>query len=559
MSMIPEDAIERLKKILEMLPLNSQERSIHVQRIADTYRCSVDTVQRELQKHRAQSRKARKDQGIARWENQQEFIGWIEIIAAIKHRSTNKKSHHISTNQAIAMAERGFRDSQNGQWIQIPQGQLTRQTCNRWLKSMGLNHSRTWESPSVRFGASAPNEVWQFDLSPSDAYYLDKEKGIIEDNSWRPKKAHEHRPKLTLYSVIDDFSRVEYMEYHLCYGEDVETALRFLYRAMASKEDPSFPFQGVPSTIYMDNGPIAKSGIFLQVMGRLNITIKLHETPEQAKGRTAARSKGKIERSFRTFKNSFESLFHFHKPQTLAQANEYLCGHLLNVAYSSHPLWNEKRIEVWHQNLPKEGIRKICDWEAYRDLARKPCNRRVSNDRLVIFDHQHYLVDDEFRGKQVEVWCGLLDEGLFIRTPDGTIRGPYKPAPVPLPFGKFHKPKKSQLDLRREKVINLARNIDIPKESVFVDNRVQEDQKRDFLVPGETIAPQSPTGALYFVNPFTAKQAIFKEFGIPLGRLSQQQRQKIDQILQTTLRRDKVMSEVKKIIDELTQNASRNS
>lgn len=41
--------------------------------------------------------------------------------------------------------------------------------------------------------------------------------------------------------------------------------------------------------------------------------------------RTTARSKGKVERPFRTVQDGFETLYHFHKPQTLEEANEFLC------------------------------------------------------------------------------------------------------------------------------------------------------------------------------------------------------------------------------------------
>jgi|GEM_PF-2825583 len=56
------------------------------------------------------------------------------------------------------------------------------------------------------------------------------------------------------FSVADDRSGVSYTEYRCVYGEDAESALRFLFRAMAPKPDPRFPFQGIPKSIYMDSG-----------------------------------------------------------------------------------------------------------------------------------------------------------------------------------------------------------------------------------------------------------------------------------------------------------------
>src|SRR5438309_192895 len=58
-------------------------------------------------------------------------------------------------------------------------------------------------------------------------------------------------PTLMLYSVVDDRSGVAYQEYHCAYGEDVETALKFLFSAMAPKADARFPFCGRPHALYV--------------------------------------------------------------------------------------------------------------------------------------------------------------------------------------------------------------------------------------------------------------------------------------------------------------------
>jgi hypothetical protein len=77
-------------------------------------------------------------------------------------------------------------------------------------------------------------------------------------------------PTLMLFSVVDDRSGVAYQEYRCVYGEDAETALRFLFNAMALKvsaeQSESDAFQGIPDTIHLDNGPVAKSAVFKRVM-----------------------------------------------------------------------------------------------------------------------------------------------------------------------------------------------------------------------------------------------------------------------------------------------------
>jgi hypothetical protein len=48
-----------------------------------------------------------------------------------------------------------------------------------------------------------------------------------------------------LFSVVDDRSGVAYQEYRCVYGEDVAAALRFLFNAMAPKDEPGLVLQGI--------------------------------------------------------------------------------------------------------------------------------------------------------------------------------------------------------------------------------------------------------------------------------------------------------------------------
>jgi hypothetical protein len=56
-------------------------------------------------------------------------------------------------------------------------------------------------------------------------------------------------------------------------------------------------------------------------MESLGVEILPH-IPAGADGRrTTARAKGKVERPFRTVKDAHETLYHFHGPETEAEAN----------------------------------------------------------------------------------------------------------------------------------------------------------------------------------------------------------------------------------------------
>ena len=98
---------------------------------------------------------------------------------------------------------------------------------------------------------------------------------------------------------------------------------------MAPKSEESLPFQGIPAMLYLDNGPIAKSRVFRRVMDYLGIDVRTH-MPQRKDGRKAtARAKGKVERPFRTVKEMHETLFHFHKPETESEANDWLLRFLV--------------------------------------------------------------------------------------------------------------------------------------------------------------------------------------------------------------------------------------
>ena len=86
--------------------------------------------------------------------------------------------------------------------------------------------------------------------------------------------------------------------------------------------------QGIPAMLYLDNGPVAKSGTFRRVMTQLGVDVRTHMPRGSDERRVTARSKGKVERPFRTVKEAHETLYHFHTPQSEAEANLWLRNYL---------------------------------------------------------------------------------------------------------------------------------------------------------------------------------------------------------------------------------------
>jgi len=115
------------------------------------------------------------------------------------------------------------------------------------------------------------------------------------------------------------------------------------------------PFQGIPAMIYLDNGPVAKSAVFKRVMESLGAEVMTHMPAGSDGRRTTARSKGKVERPFRTVKDAHETLYHFHEPQTEAEANQWLARFITGCNGRDHRSELHSRIDDWLAHLPADG------------------------------------------------------------------------------------------------------------------------------------------------------------------------------------------------------------
>jgi len=353
---IPTEALINLQQRLGQLPSRCSERRQIIQEVAHLYGVSEHTIYRALRERNQLQSTKRTDSGQPRVIHRRELERYCEVIAALKIRTSNRKGRHLSTNQAIRLLEEHGIYTPEGH-LQAPEGLLKRATINRYLKQWGYDHHTLLrQPPAVRFEATESNQCWHFDLSPSDLKHL---KQLPEGDSGKG------RPQLMLYSVVDDRSGVAYQEYHQVYGEDVEAALRFLFAAMSAKKVENFPFQGIPKMLYLDNGPITRSLVFQKVMGYLGIEVKAHLPNGKDGTRVTARSKGKVERPFRTVKEMHETLYHLHEPETEAEANAWLMRFLLHYNNQSHRHEPHSRLEDWLGNLPDEGLRQMCSWEQF--------------------------------------------------------------------------------------------------------------------------------------------------------------------------------------------------
>ena len=306
---LPFETLSSLKVRLAQLSPRNAERKALIEQTASLYGVSSESVYRALRQGYKPKGVRRADHGKPRKLSRSELNRYCEVIAALKVRTRNKNGRHVSTVRALEILEKYGIETPQG-LLKVEPGTLNRSLVNRYLKIFGYDEATmTCQPPSVRFQAEFSNACWQFDMSPSDLKHVEKPLWIEDGRT----------PTLMLFSIVDDRSGAAYTEYRCVYGEDAESALRFLFNAMAAKSLDGLVPHGIPEMIYLDNGPVAKSNVFKRVMEGLGVSVKTHEPDGKDGRRKTARSKGKVERPFRTVKEAHETLYHFHKPENEAE------------------------------------------------------------------------------------------------------------------------------------------------------------------------------------------------------------------------------------------------
>lgn len=530
---IPVDSLLQLRQRLDRLPRKSPERATQIAAVAGLYGISATTVYRALHVFQKPRAAHRTDHGKPRLLPQPELERYCELIAALKLRTTNKQGRHLSTGRAIELMEDCGVETAQG-LVKVPKGLLRRPTINRYLSVLRLDRPHLLrEPPAVRFQAEHSNDCWQFDMSPSDLKHIDKPDWID------PAKG---QPTLMLFSVVDDRSGVSFQEYRCVYGEDAESALRFLFNAMAAKADATFQFQGRPKMIYLDNGPVAKSRVFQNVMQALDIEWQTHTPAGKDGTRTTARSKGKVERPFRTVKEAHETLYHFHKPETEKQANEWLMRYLLRYNDQNHRSEKHSRLDDWLFNLPPDGLRDMCTWEQFCRFAREPERRKVGVDARIAIGGTAYELEPNMAGETVILLWGLFDDEMYVEF-DGEKFGPYHPVSGPIPLHRYRAFKRGKADERADRIRALADRIGLPI-SALAGNDIQLTSLAvEMPVPHQ---PFDATAHEYrFSTAIAAKLAIANELATPLAKLPAEDRVFIDHVLAETLMHRVVLSRIR--------------
>ncbi len=529
---IPSEALISLRARLATLAARSAGRAEEVARVAELYGVSASSVYRQLRELYRPKGLRRADRGSPRALSGEQLQHYCEIVAALKLRTENGKGRKLSTVRAIELLEEHGVDTPQGH-VQAPKGLLAATTLNRWLRTWGYDHARmTRPPPAVRFEARHSNELWHFDMSPSDLKKIPQPEWVDTDKGM---------PTLMLFSVVDDRSGAAYQEYRCVYGEDAESALKFLFNAMSEKSGT--PLQGIPEYLYLDNGPVARSGVFRTVMDRLGVTIMTHMPAGKDGRRPTARAKGKVERPFRTVKEAHETLYHFHRPETEAEANAWL-GNFIN-RYNEKPHRREphSRLEDWLDRLPANGIREMCSWERFCAFAREPERRKVGGDGRIAVQGTHYEVDADLAGEEVVLWWGLFDHELFVEFGEKRY-GPYRPAGGPIPLHRYRSRKKSAREKRADRVATLAKQISVPR-TALGGTEAERSQAEIIPLVRTAFTDPDPWRQMTYASVLDARRGIAELLARPLAKLAEEDLRFVDALVSRTLDKQEIAAAIR--------------
>lgn len=218
---------------------SSREIAAEVDRLMAHFQVSKSRIY-EVTEDIRPKRKMRTDKGnrkvdIQTDDNLRLVAGWV-------------LEYDVSPSEAICMArDRGLEIS-----IEFP-------TLVKYLRENGLD-KRSRRRPNVphrRFEASAPGEMFQFDISGvKERWYDHTTRRIISVSALEVSKNHENekasRTRVWRFALVDDYSRRCFVRYVGVGKPNSSHVVDFLLQAYAEL--------GVPLVLYTDNDAIIKFG-----------------------------------------------------------------------------------------------------------------------------------------------------------------------------------------------------------------------------------------------------------------------------------------------------------
>lgn len=344
----------------------------------------------------------------------------------------------------------------------------------------------------ARFRANYPNQIWHWDSTTDQQYYLDNPRGdtisiAFEDPISRNKnRKGNERPRIYLFQMVDSYSGVRHILPYTA-NNSLNFCL-FLWECMKHKKDS--PLQGIPHLLITDNDTIFNSMLVRQLLSWLGI--KHRKIPPGASWQN-----GKVERSIGTFQK-ITGITRYQKFSTLSEYKDYCeeASVFLNQRY-------HHGVHGVPSKLYVEGIRHAQDFREppeERLFFIRVAHRRIKVPRqfhnFTVNGHTYILPYEEpflsYVGKQVDVYAPQEDPSHITIHIDGKDHriDRYDPDTVHIPVSTSRPPKSN-----KEKLVEQSWKQDLGKLdlSLPVDKSVGYTQIHGQPFAGEVHIPANIT------------------------------------------------------------------
>lgn len=308
-------------------------------------------------------------------------------------RKNNKRLYTIGRAVEVLRANGEIRaervDPETGECRPLSVSAITRA-----LRVYGLHPDQLLcPPPAKELRSLHPNHVWQIDASLCVLYYLEtenpKEMGL---QVMEAKRFNKNKPKnlkriedrrVWSYEVTDHNSGSIFA----CYVLDGESAANIAESFIAAiQQRGDDPFYGVPFILMMDMGSANTSGLFKNLLRRLQVKPEPH-APENA------RVTGQVENARDILERDFESGLKLKPVQSLDELNARVARWLRWYnATRVHSRHGKTRAQQWMTIRP-EQLRIAPPPELCRELlTHAPESRKVSDFLRVDFKGAQYDV-----------------------------------------------------------------------------------------------------------------------------------------------------------------------
>jgi len=322
-------------------------------------------------------RKQRSDKGksVVSAEVAEQIGGMVHVAT----RANGKQTLPITTALSILVAD--------GKAPKVSAATIARAMKNN------MCHPKQLAAPSAHAQQKSlhPNHCWQVDASICVLFYLPRggmqvmdEKKFYKNKPANVKKIENDR--VIRYVITDHFSGSIYVEY--VYGSESAENLTEIFLNCIQKRSMQEPLHGVPFILYTDKGCANTSGLFKNLLERLNVTFIAHATGN-------SQAKGQVENAQNLVETQFEGRLRFLKVNNL--------DHLNQTASQWRMMWNETQIHsrtkrsrnaVWQTITPNQ-LRIAPPLELCQELlSTSPVERTVAANLTVSYAIKGYGSND---------------------------------------------------------------------------------------------------------------------------------------------------------------------